>query len=347
MRKVAVLFVLCLSALVFAAAATADTTIDTISVWNGSDTVCDFGNPNTATYGQVVTVPAGDTDLKSFTFELYNVPSAAVFRGEVYAWDAVDGHAEGSSLYESAPTSTTGATAQGVTFTIPGGVALTAGEQIVIFASVSKDYGLGSGQVGCWGATALDTYAGGEFVYINNGGDPSQWTTGSWTTDYGIQSAFTAHFSPPRVVSLWLGASPAGAKIDVRARVYSDGVLEANDMLSAISPSGAGPRGSQLESLLLSSLAAPLRATKPVTLVLDARTACASPYWQTRTKLYFGGAADSTFTADDFPTPLHLGGGWLLTPSSASKLHASTVNSRSCSSWQHLGTWTSPLISYG
>jgi hypothetical protein len=337
MRRVAVLLVLILSGLVLVASAAADTTIDTISLWNGTDLICSFGNPDTATYGQTVTVPAGDTTLRSFTFAMVNVPSTAVFRGEVYAWDGPDFRAQGPSLFESAPTSTPGLGEQDITFTVPHGLALSPGEQIVIFASVSKDYNESTLGTGCWGGTSDETYAGGEFVYLNNEGNPSAWTADPWSSYVMPDAAFMAHFTPP-TASLWLAAGPPGAKIDVRASLYSRGSLVAQGTLNAISPAGAGPGGSELEQI-------PLAPTgrvdaKHLTLVVAARTACTSPDGHTKTTLYFGsGAADSSL--DGFSRPVtHLSGD-ALKSATGTRLQSDKASSTSCTSWQYLGSWGS------
>ena len=66
--------------------ATAGTMIDTTSSWDGSNFIGGFGYPNTATYGQTVTTPNGDTVLDSFSFEM-DLPANLLFRGEVYAWN--------------------------------------------------------------------------------------------------------------------------------------------------------------------------------------------------------------------------------------------------------------------
>jgi hypothetical protein len=172
--------------------------IDTTGAWNGSSNISSFGYPDTATYGQTVTASnALGTQLNSFSFEI-RLPTAVLFRGEVYAWSGTQ--ATGPALFESAATHTTSATSfQEITFNT-GGVQLTAGQQYVLFASISKDYAadVNAGQ-GTWGSSLTDTYSGGQFVYINNGGNSSQWTGAAWTTDYigNGDLAFKADFSAP------------------------------------------------------------------------------------------------------------------------------------------------------
>lgn len=173
--------------------------ISTLSSWNGSDHAYPFGYPNTATYGQTITVPAdGNTQLDSFSFEM-ELPTSLVFRGEVYAWNGSE--ATGLSLFESPQMTTTeNGGYQLITFNT-GGIDLTGGNQYVLFASISKDYLIDqSAGSGTWGYVSGNAYSGGQFVYINNGGDTSQWTSTSWFPLQGDPSlAFQADFSIPSI----------------------------------------------------------------------------------------------------------------------------------------------------
>jgi hypothetical protein len=165
------------------------TVIDTISTWNGTSSVFSFGYPDTATYGQTITAPAANV-LNSFTF-MMDVPAATTFAAYVYAWDG--SKATGSQLFGSGPLNTTGAAGfETMTFNT-GGLALTTGQQYVLFASVSGQVGSGQGQFGATG----DDYAGGLFVFINNGQNQSLWTTTNWNqnhTGLGHDLAFRANF---------------------------------------------------------------------------------------------------------------------------------------------------------
>jgi hypothetical protein len=203
--------------------ALATTMIGNTPPWNGSTITSGFGYggpPNyfTPTYGQTVTVPATDTKLDSFTFYV-DLPTNLIFRGEVYAWDptTVDpsnpyalGSAIGPALYESGQMQTTsygsGFAIQPITFNIPGGLPLTAGAQYVLFFTTSRDYAANAGIManGFVGYTPSDTYSGGDWVYISDGGDSSQWTTVGWWhpalfPDIFFQDdlAFQAIFSSP------------------------------------------------------------------------------------------------------------------------------------------------------
>jgi len=168
--------------------------IDTLGDRNAQ--VQNFGKPNTATYGQVVTVPAGNPALRSFTF-LMNQPNTLNFRGMVYAWDGQK--ATGPALYESAPRTTSGEQPQHnepITFNT-GGILLNPGQQYVLLATISKDYAASSGQ-GSWGVVNPSTYAGGNFVFNNNGDNVNALTTTPWSSfGTGYDLAFRAAFSPP------------------------------------------------------------------------------------------------------------------------------------------------------
>jgi hypothetical protein len=154
--------------------------INTISGWNGTSFISSFGVPDTATYGQTVTVGAGASPLKSFGFEIGYCGADVTLRGSVYAWDGTK--ATGPSLYESPGTTVTNSSAfQLVTFNV-GDLSLAPGTY-VLFASTSNDQ-TGALHSGCqWGSVGNNTaYAGGQFVFLNNGPDPAKWTTTQWSS---------------------------------------------------------------------------------------------------------------------------------------------------------------------
>jgi hypothetical protein len=141
-------------------------------------------------------VPPGESTLFSFSFEM-DLPATVAFRGEVYAWDAANSRATGPALYESAPTQTAGSgTFELITFTIPGGVPVIAGQQYVIFATTSRDQAGHSG-TGRWGATPPSSYPDGTFVFQNNSTDPALWTSTPWVLTFPIDLAFIAVFGEP------------------------------------------------------------------------------------------------------------------------------------------------------
>jgi hypothetical protein len=161
------------------------------TVISAPQTGSSFGYPwgvtNTATYGDTVTVPTnGDTELNSFTFYLgpQDSGSGAInYEAYVYGWNSGTDMATGSALYSSGPQSyTAGAGFSPVTF--HPSIDLTAGGSYVLFFSTS---GLQGGQPIStieW-ATSNTVITGVTGVYLNNGNDPSLWTTAGWATGYG------------------------------------------------------------------------------------------------------------------------------------------------------------------
>jgi hypothetical protein len=163
--------------LILAAAAHAQ--INTIPNWNGTDFISTFGVVDTATYGQVITVPSGVGAMTAFAFEIGNCTGAVTLRGEVYAWNGT--RATGAALFESA----TQTVPAGDNFTLvtfnTGNLSLSPGTYI-IFASTSKDQG-GASLAGCgWGAINNDaTYPGGSFKFLNNNTNVAAWTSSNWS----------------------------------------------------------------------------------------------------------------------------------------------------------------------
>ena len=165
-----------------ASSAVAQNSINTIPSWDGTNFLSEFGVIDTATYGQTISVGAGSSPLQSFTFQIgFCGPQPVTLRGEVYAWDGTNNRATGPALFESAPQSVPAANGYtAVTFNA-GGVNLSAGTY-VLFASTSRDQAGAPASLCRWGAlTNNTTYAGGQFVYINNGPNPGQWTTNNWS----------------------------------------------------------------------------------------------------------------------------------------------------------------------
>jgi hypothetical protein len=191
--------------------ALANTTIGNTPPWTSGVTngFGWYGPPyyQVPTIGETVTVPATDTVLDSFTFYV-DLPTALVFRGEVYAWDSTDPanqHATGSALYESGPMSTTsynfGFSPQPITFNT-GGINLTANTQYILFITTARDtpspipY---NNEYGFYGTTQTDTYTGGDFWQLPGTNDPGAWTTTPWFsgTSYIADLGFQASFSSP------------------------------------------------------------------------------------------------------------------------------------------------------
>jgi len=60
--------------------------INTDPNWNGTNTISSFGYPNTATYGEAITTPAGTTNLQSVSFWL-NEATGFEYQMFIAPWD--------------------------------------------------------------------------------------------------------------------------------------------------------------------------------------------------------------------------------------------------------------------
>ena len=166
--------------------------IDLTSGWDGSEAANPFGPPNTETYGQTITL-ASAAALSSFNVRM-NCPANVTARAHVYAWNGT--RATGADLLDGTSITITGTGAfQTVSFNT-GSINLPAG-QYVLFASTSQDT---QTSVACrWGVQS-DIYAGGQFVFINNGTDTTQWTSTGWSNFSGQDLAFQAIFGASQPV---------------------------------------------------------------------------------------------------------------------------------------------------
>lgn len=176
-----------------APAMAAGTTIDTLTGWTGAD-VSPFGVPETQTYGQTFTAPAGDTVLNQFAFRV-SLPPTVKFRAEVYAWDGTK--ATGSPLYRSGQLETTSTAYQTITSTT-GGIQLVSGQQYVLLMTVTPYAGISSG-TGTWAIRLENPYSGGAFFYLQSANPTAQ----SWEiVNAAFDLAFTASFSAPAPVGI-------------------------------------------------------------------------------------------------------------------------------------------------
>lgn len=185
------------------------------------------GSPNPATVGQTFTVAGGATRLDNFSFYIRHSVSTVNFQAYVYAWDGTK--ATGSQLYQSAimitPATDTGY--QQFTFDT-GGIGLSSGSQYVVFLNSSYPFTAPIPFTGSSMPLQGDTYAGGNFVYLNNSTNFSQIFTTPWgnfdgTALQGSDLAFRAQFSTPEAVPepatlILLGTGLAGVAAKVRRR---------------------------------------------------------------------------------------------------------------------------------
>lgn len=205
-------------ALMMPSASFASYTIGTVESWNGVSNVIYFGDPNTATYGQVVSVPTGHTALTSFTFYL-EIPTDVTFRPYVYEWNG--SAATGAPVF-SGPAMHTNTDSEFEAITInTHNARVTAGHKYVLFFSIAEEEAVDTAEgQGSWGyGIPSSVYPGGEFVFINNGFDPGAWTQDTWTGDWeGVHDslAFKAVFNgsapPPSDEYVAMGDSYASGE---------------------------------------------------------------------------------------------------------------------------------------
>ncbi len=181
-------------------------TIDNTAAWDTSSYLAPFGQPHTATYGQVV--KASGNILNSFSF-IVDLPDTLKFKAYVFRWDGTK--ATGSSLFTSADLFDNGSGFNTVMINT-GNTAVNLNDSYMLFFSTSAVYGDNSNQTGVFASVSSNSYLDGDFYWLNNTSDTSAWTGQTWEKWVNGDFAFTATFD--RVTSavsapagLWLFAS--------------------------------------------------------------------------------------------------------------------------------------------
>jgi hypothetical protein len=189
----------------------AETILTNSPPWNGSNAIIYWGTGQYAdpTFGQVITVPAVDTVLQSFTFYVDSSGSPALnFEACVQAWDGVSYRPTGQVLFSASGQAAAANAFVAETFT--PNVQLTANTQVVLYFST---LGLANPSTGFGGygwaydagvSGTQDTYPGGQIVGSAFGTGSSSTTSpnglssASWGTssDTNTDSAFIAQFGP-------------------------------------------------------------------------------------------------------------------------------------------------------
>lgn len=196
----------CAACALFTASASADTVVDTGIATGPDSTVCQWGYPDTATFGQLIEPPAVDTVLDSFSFYAIqgtDLPASITYRAFVYEWGA--SRPEGAALWQSPGPQQIDITTADHTnpqelFVQTEGVQLEADKRYVIFVSVSLDYESNTdGDLACF-QFAETEYLPGELVFNNDAGNEAEWFEffwSGWPNDRDL--AFRAAFSAPAV----------------------------------------------------------------------------------------------------------------------------------------------------
>ncbi len=177
-----------------------------VNNFNGySDYWNPFGNPNTATYGEIFTAPSAVSNLSSFSFYMGDPQTGGnILTGAYIAtWT---GTQAGSLLYSSAPINYDNAGNEQITVN-NANVTVTPGQQYVMFLSVSQYYGQSSGTAyASQGGT--NQYLNG-FVYNNNSGDFNSLFTTAWsgplTPDWAVNLDFNSVPEPSSLALLGTG----------------------------------------------------------------------------------------------------------------------------------------------
>lgn len=172
--------------------------INTRVVWDGSSAIYSYGCPNTTNYGQTIIVPKFKHTLGKVVYYLGGQAASGnsmTVRAEVYLWDSVNGRPTGSAIYESDPQTIAYTDTSFHPLTFSPNVSVTPGKQYVVFVTVDKDFAQCVNYTLGWARVSDSIYPPGTFVYLNSGGDASQWETVSWATTYGYDLAFKILFS--------------------------------------------------------------------------------------------------------------------------------------------------------
>jgi hypothetical protein len=205
--------------LLFAVSGFADTTYNNFNGY--SDFWHPFGNPETATYGELFTSPNnGDNNLASFSFYMGSSFSAGnIITGAYIAtWT---GTMAGTLLYSAGPINYDNLGDEQITLNT-GGLALTANTHYVMFLSVSNYYGQSTGEAYASQGTSIQGLNG--FVFNNNAGDFNALFTTAWngplSPDWAVNLHFNAVPEPAAGSLMLLGMSLLGGIGVLRRKLF-------------------------------------------------------------------------------------------------------------------------------
>ena len=166
--------------------------INTASSWDGTSYIYPFGEINTASYGQTITTGSTETFLNGFSFLVQTTTlNPSQFEAFVMEWDTVGSMVKGPVLYQS-PMVIHNQSNGFDQITVNPNVNLAPNTKYAIFFSASNVFDglLDEARF----ANTGDLYAGGEFIYQNNGSNFGQLSTSDWNTTFigSGDLAFTA-----------------------------------------------------------------------------------------------------------------------------------------------------------
>ena len=184
-------FAVLVAVLLFAVSGLADTIYNNFTGY--SDYWYPYGNPNTATYGELFTSPNNaDHNLVSFSFYMGTpTTSGNIITGAYIAtWT---GSMAGTLLYSAGPINYDNLGNEQITINT-GGLALSQNTNYVMFLSVSQFYGQSAGETHVSQGTSITGLNG--FAYNNNGGDFNALFTTPWSGPLTPNWAVNLHFVP-------------------------------------------------------------------------------------------------------------------------------------------------------
>ena len=147
--------------------------ISTLPSWDGLQGVNSFGQPDTATYGQTITVGATETFLADFSFRMAtDVGNTSRFEAIVMEWNSAAKIAVGPVLFNSGllTNASPGDTPVYNVVNVTTNVQLAANKEYVLFFTTSNVFDAFN-DFATFGAVnpQPDAYTGGSFVFNNNG----------------------------------------------------------------------------------------------------------------------------------------------------------------------------------
>lgn len=177
--------------------------IDTLNGWNGSENSFYFGLlPNASpSWGQTFTTSSSQVNLSSFSFAIAAetpVLAPIQYNAQIYQWNGVS-NVTGSALFTSSLLSITNSSAFTTVTVNTGGVALTAGQQYVVFVTtLGQSNNQNTFSRYSLGSRTGSAYASGSLVIqlqppSSNPTSP----TSPWYVDTGTDLAVLLEFGPP------------------------------------------------------------------------------------------------------------------------------------------------------
>ena len=162
--------------------------IQTDPSWNGTNTISSFGYPNTATYGEAITTPAGATNVSSVSFWL-NEATGFEYQFFIAPWDnnnyLIPGGLAGAEYISSIQTIASGGSL--TKYTISGiNAAVTPGTIYMFGLTIDNVYNQDA-QFGA-GSQGGDIFANGNSTYYfawNNDSGNGSLLGSNWNNDTG------------------------------------------------------------------------------------------------------------------------------------------------------------------